>query len=78
MITVTCYEHKCRINTPARRQQLSNELFERFIHEEIEILAWVILPNHYHLLIKNVEFKLLSQLLRQGKRTLSIKTPYSQ
>ena len=64
LITVTCYKHKNRIKSEQRRQQLLNEIFDRFINQEIEILAWVILPNHYHLLVKNVEFKQLGQTFR--------------
>ncbi|BAY81406.1 hypothetical protein NIES267_08820 [Calothrix parasitica NIES-267] len=64
LITVTCYEHRNRINLEQRRQQLLNEIFDKFINQGIEILAWVVLPNHYHLLVKNVEFKQLSQTFR--------------
>lgn len=64
LITVPCYEHKHRINTEARRQQLLDVVFDKFINEGIEILAWVIIPNHYHLLIKNVDFPLLSKTFR--------------
>jgi putative transposase len=64
LISVTCYEHKHRINSQERRQQLLNNIFDKFINHSVEILAWVILPNHYHLLIKNVDFKLLSQIFR--------------
>ncbi|MEH1782538.1 MAG: hypothetical protein V7L26_26205 [Nostoc sp.] len=56
LITVTGYEHKCRINSEERRQQLLNQLFEYFTYQDIEILAWVVLQNHYHLLVKNVDF----------------------
>ncbi len=64
LITVACYEHKSRISTQQRRQQILNQLFEKLIQEDIEILAWIILPNHYHLLTTNINFKLFSQLLR--------------
>ena len=64
LITVTCYEHRNRINSEQRRQQLLKEIFDKFINQGIEILAWVILPNHYHLLVKNVELKQLSQTFR--------------
>jgi len=43
---------------------LLNKLFAVFIDEGIEILAWVILPNHYHILTTTVDFKWLSQELR--------------
>lgn len=64
LITTACYEHKHRITTPQRRQQLLNQLFETFIQENITILAWVVLTNHYHLLTKTVDFRWLSKQLR--------------
>ncbi len=64
LITATCYEHKDRINTYQRRQQLLNLIFERFIYTDIDILAWIILPNHYHLLLKNIRFYYLRKMLR--------------
>lgn len=64
LITATCYEHKCRINTEVRRQKILNQLFEVFVAEGMEILAWVILPNHYHLLVRGVNFNQLSSLFR--------------
>ncbi|WP_414623579.1 REP-associated tyrosine transposase [Calothrix sp. CCY 0018] len=64
LITATCYEHKCRINTHQRRQQLLNLIFQQFIYKDIDILAWVILPNHYHLLLKNIRFYYLRKILR--------------
>jgi putative transposase len=64
LLTAACYEHKDRINHQSRRQQLLNLIFENFILEGMEIVAWVILPNHYHLLVSNVNFPRLSALLR--------------
>ncbi|BAY08893.1 REP-associated tyrosine transposase [Calothrix sp. NIES-2098] len=64
LITATCYEHKHRINSKERRQQLLNQLFEKFTYQDIEILAWAVLTNHYHLLLENINFKLLSKILR--------------
>ncbi len=51
-MTAACYEHKCHIKSEQRRQQVLNLLFEKFIHGGMEIRAWVVLPNHYHLLVK--------------------------
>jgi putative transposase len=64
LITAACYEHKHRLPTSQRRQDLLNQLFEAFIQENIAILAWVILPNHYHLLTETVDFRWLSKQLR--------------
>lgn len=64
LITAACYQHKPRLNSPQRRQELLDQLFEKFINEGIAILAWVVLPNHYHLLTETVDFQWLSQQLR--------------
>jgi putative transposase len=64
LLTATCYEHKNRLNSSQRRQELLNQLFASFINEGIEIIAWVILPNHYHLLASKVNFHSVSKQLR--------------
>lgn len=64
LLTATCYEHKHRLNSPPRRQELLSQLFETFTQENIAILAWVVLPNHYHLLTETVDFKWLSKKIR--------------
>ncbi|MCC3516387.1 transposase [Microcoleus sp. PH2017_18_LLB_O_A] len=43
-LTVSCFEHKSRINTQERRHQLLDSIFEKFISDGIEINAWVVLP----------------------------------
>jgi len=63
LLTAACYQHKNRINSE-RRQQLLNQLFEVLINEGIEIMTWVVLPNHYHLLTAKLDFKWLSKTLR--------------
>lgn len=63
-ITVSCFEHKSRINTEERRQQILNIIFNKFILDGIEIDAWVVLPNHYHLLVRNINISRLSVLFR--------------
>ena len=64
LITAACYEHKHRLISSERRQELLNQLFETFTGEGIQILAWVVLPNHYHLLTQEVDFPWLSRQLR--------------
>lgn len=64
LLTAACYEHKKRINSSQRRQQLLTQLLEQFKKKEIEVIAWVVLPNHYHLLTKTVDFKWLGKELR--------------
>ncbi|ACK71676.1 protein of unknown function DUF1568 [Gloeothece citriformis PCC 7424] len=64
LLTASCYEHKNRLNSSQRRQELLNLLFENLTIHNLEIIAWIILPNHYHLLAKNIKFICLSQQLR--------------
>jgi putative transposase len=53
LITAACYEHKHILGTPLSRI----ETFEKKLLKKLEtltenIFAWVILPNHYHILIQ--------------------------
>ena len=61
LLTAACYEHKQRINSCQRRQQLLNQLLDLFQRKNINTLAWVILANHYHLLTSTIDFKWLSK-----------------
>lgn len=71
IITAACYQHRSHINTPSRRQQLLEKLFENFRNRDVEILAWVILPNHYHLLIKPSDFSNVGQSISLVHGSLS-------
>ncbi len=64
LLTAACYEHKCHMTTASRRQHLLNRLFEKFVTNEIDLLAWVVLPNHYHLLVHVTNFDTISNLIR--------------
>lgn len=63
-LTITCFEHKERINTEQRRHQLLDLLFQKFTNIGMEINAWVILPNHYHLLVHHAKICQLKDLFR--------------
>jgi putative transposase len=77
LLTVACYEHKYHIHTASRRQQLLDMIFDKFGvsgNEEssaeapttnLKICAWVVLPNHYHLLANVDNFNVLSHLFRR-------------
>jgi putative transposase len=64
MLTGTCYEHAYHMLAPARRQRILDKLFEVFIEAGMEIIAWVVLPNHYHLLAHVTDFDLLGDVFR--------------
>ena len=65
LLTAASYQHQPLINTPEKRQDLLNLLFEQFISKGMEILAWVVLANHYHLLVHVCEFDALSDIFRR-------------
>lgn len=64
-ITAACYEHKHHMSTEARRQELLDLLFEELINNGIQILAWVVLPNHYHILVHVENFDAVGKSLRR-------------
>ncbi|MEQ9483585.1 REP-associated tyrosine transposase [Coleofasciculus sp. F4-SAH-05] len=64
LLTAACYEHKCHVKDECRRQELLNLLFDAFVTAGMEIRAWVVLPNHYHLLVHLTNFDELSRLFR--------------
>ncbi|MGD1917929.1 MAG: transposase [Pleurocapsa sp.] len=61
LLTAACYEHK-HLLSQSRRQQLLDLIFEKFIEESMKIRAWVILSNHYHLLVYVNNFDRLGKL----------------
>lgn len=55
MISAACYEHHPIMATDARRAEWERTILDRLSQEgpeSIDIRAWVVLPNHYHLLIE--------------------------
>ncbi len=64
LLTATCYEHARHMLSPARRQHVRDALFSTFISLGVDLLAWVILPNHYHILAHVPDFRNLGQGFR--------------
>lgn len=50
LLTAAVYEHKALIVPDMRRDQFQEALLSAFGDVEIEVVAWVVLPNHYHML----------------------------
>jgi len=65
LLTAACYEHKPIIHSPERRQSLLDQLFAEFIAAGMEIRAWVVLQNHYHLLTYVTDFEQLQGVFQQ-------------
>ena len=53
-ITAANFEHAHIMNTPERRTEFEGRLFQVLKEVRAELIAWVILSNHYHFL-SNVE-----------------------
>jgi len=51
LITAACYEHQPHLASEQRRSDLLNLVFQKFTQHSIGLRGWVVLPNHYHLLI---------------------------
>jgi putative transposase len=52
-ITIACYEHARILNGPERLTGFESALLAGLADSGVaEVRAWVVLPNHYHLLLK--------------------------
>jgi len=52
-ITGACYEHRSIMNSPERLSAFEFKLLSGLAESGVaEVRAWVVLPNHYHLLLK--------------------------
>jgi putative transposase len=65
LITASTYEHRARFITEDDRGRLLDELFTELQAVEIPCRGWVVLPNHYHLLVQCRPFSVISQPLRR-------------
>ncbi|MGQ9681051.1 MAG: hypothetical protein ACUVX9_00785 [Anaerolineae bacterium] len=57
LISAACYRHAKHMSCESRRQQLLGGLLEACVRDGIGIRAWVVLPNHYHLLVSTPDLK---------------------
>lgn len=73
LLTAACYRHQCILMTSSRREQLLNLIFQQFVEKGFEIAAWVILVNHYYLLVYVRNFKQLSSIFQTIHSSTSYK-----
>jgi putative transposase len=52
LLTAACYHHQNHMTKPERRSALLEARLELHSTANSELVAWVILPNHYHLLAR--------------------------
>ena len=65
LITAATYEHRHHFQTGEERTWILEELRKELQVLNISIGGWVVLPNHYHLLIKCQPLSVISQPLRR-------------
>jgi putative transposase len=66
LISGACYEHRHIIGKcPARMAEFESALLQTTQESAQSIFAWVVLPNHYHLLVHTMDVKGLLKGLGQ-------------
>ena len=59
-----CYEHAAHIGRdPARMAAFSQRFLDALDQKQNIVLAWCVLPNHYHLLVETTDIKQLKKEL---------------
>ena len=64
LITAATYRHQPHLHSPERRSAFEARLCQGMINAEISLHAWVVLPNHYHVLVELLQLDQLSQVLK--------------
>jgi len=71
LLTAACYEHKPHMMASQRRRQLLDAHVEQFRQAGGELVAWAVLPNHYHVLAGVADVAVLGELFRATHGRLS-------
>ncbi|MHB1134854.1 MAG: REP-associated tyrosine transposase [Chloroflexota bacterium] len=72
-VSAACFNHQPLMASPHRRLALLHSLSAGFDERGVELRAWAILPNHYHVLIRSDAIRLLGEALRQVHGAVSRK-----
>ena len=65
LITAANFEHQPIMITPERRTEFQEKLLGGFRDINAEIVGWVILPNHYHILANVERLTFVSEILQR-------------
>jgi putative transposase len=66
LVTAACYEHLPIIGlTPERMSECEETILAGLRSLGVNVYAWCILPNHYHMLVRTTYIKLLLKTLGQ-------------
>lgn len=72
LITAACYEHCLRFQQPTELSMLQVQLHQAFEFSGCQCGGWVVLPNHYHALLRIDSFKTFGRAIgRVHGRTAS-------
>jgi putative transposase len=64
LITSACYEHNAVFQAPDDLSWLTGKLLEAFAAADLPHPAWVVLPNHYHVLLEAKDLAVVGEVLR--------------
>jgi putative transposase len=64
LITAANFEHNAIMHSPERRNEFQELLLNAFCEIDAGIIGWVILANHYHILVVVESLELVSNLLK--------------
>ena len=65
MLTAANYEHARVMESPERRTEFEKRLLAAFREIEADIVGWVVLANHYHVLAGVESLEVVSAVLKQ-------------
>ncbi len=65
LITGTCYEHAHFLDSPDRLAWFESELLNHIQEQAVPCTAWVIISNHYHMLVRIDDIKEFTRRLGQ-------------
>jgi putative transposase len=71
LITAANFEHMPIMGKPSRRTDFESRLIQAMKDVQVEIIAWVVLPNHYHFLVDVESLDLISGVLKHLHGTTS-------
>lgn len=64
LISAACYKHQPYIHSVERRNTILDQLLLQISNRDFIVFAWVVLLNHYHLLLQIPDFSYLGDMLR--------------
>jgi len=71
LITAACYEHRRIFDTPEELNWLTEQLLTVFTTAKWPCIAWVVLPNHYHALLRLPGLESASEIIRKAHSSIS-------